>query len=1333
MPDGLLDTLDHWETDPLFAGKTPHEKRRAIQAHLNDDPDFALLPSDVQARVANVAYRRYPDDVSETSTQQVYTPRQVARILNKPFTAGEAICKGLDCPTFMQQLYATNLVHNLPRTVDEQWRAENGTRRNDFGELQAGDQLFFQETNGKGRGVASHAGYYLGQNPETGKRLFVHASSTKNAVVVSDLDKYPLKPLGTKRYPALDAHVKGRVKQGMLPQGGRTPELERQAAVAAIAHAGRIFRPHDDDFEAKVAEFTQNNLGLLDGSIPNDVVERLLPLPFAERESDPQLLKMKPVPQTAILREAYRRNNRMSGALKAAAMLDADGIPYNLVAGRKGQPRVVAAIPGGNRAVVEAGTQRDIAQTLKSYRERNRESNKTFMGRASNAMIYLTRLLAAQRIGAGDAALSDMPTPVFEALKKMPLAERMAAMPPGGIWAASPGTFQNLEEQKGPLSALTRIAYGQVDMIPTIAATGGLSALAELPGAMGAGAQWGSRLASGAFAAQSGQGVLDAASRFRKDPSGAATEAAVNTLFTWMAGRHALEGQSGGMTYRERVREAHNLKLKETLRTIDPNAPINRYLYSLEGKTPFGEALEAVIDAHERKGIFATPTAKNVARAALEQKARAWAKETGRSPQDFLIDMKATMDAAGAILDKIRSESTKPVSPGSLNDRPAPPTDGEAPSAVPPIDLSDLGVAYRGVRAEPVAHPETGDLLGYNVTLPNKAQQKLQFRFAEEDLPLDPKQFERVHGRPPEPKDYTRAVWRVVAEDGSGITRAGLIELSKGTKDFLYRDRADVIDLLHESLHSARAFGLISDSEWKALAKRYARGETDPLVIEERIAEAYQRWNPKQPSNRVFERTRDWAARVYDMALRGGMHARSDAFFDAMRQGDVWTRDPQTRQAVASELHRDLLAAKASSGERRIWTPGENVQELHEDLAHIGNVLGLDPVGPPNFEVLRNHLMELAAMEAPLMFLGYDRARSGPYNPRYEDSIMPPQYIQGGIGGLEDHFGELFGTVSNPQGLKPIIKAMRENRVRGALIGLGDKQQAISTRQFGSVWFWEQMDEIVGGRENGMYRYRPRNNKASFANLLLATQKAVNEVNKSPNIQYRIDREVARRDPHMEESDRAVVSDNNHIKFPSDIQQPTQYYEWMLNLTMQDRRAFLSEISKPEYRQEYGTVGWRDVMWGFIDPRTPQDSRQTQPAGTLIAGTRFTGAKQILPAAHGSYTHGLPGQLIEAFLNSRLHFSDLQKMGLHIQKDKLKGDGIVRNWTQAKGGRVLIPETFVDLFIQRLQESLREKESRGQKRIRQGGRDATPEDAPGTEDAIRRDLEWLAELKDKLL
>ncbi|GFO65478.1 C40 family peptidase [Geomonas paludis] len=128
----------------------------------------ALMPSDTAAEI---------DHISATA----------ARYLGTPYRFGGEGADGIDCSSFVQQVFHANQI-DLPRTAREQINVGSDVAP---GELRKGDLVFFQTY----AQYPSHVGIYLGD----GK--MIHASSGKGEVTISDMnsDYYRPRYLGAKR------------------------------------------------------------------------------------------------------------------------------------------------------------------------------------------------------------------------------------------------------------------------------------------------------------------------------------------------------------------------------------------------------------------------------------------------------------------------------------------------------------------------------------------------------------------------------------------------------------------------------------------------------------------------------------------------------------------------------------------------------------------------------------------------------------------------------------------------------------------------------------------------------------------------------------------------------------------------------------------------------------------------------------------------------------------------------------------------------------------------------------------------------------------------------
>jgi len=110
-----------------------------------------------------------------------------ARYIGTPYRFGGEGGSGIDCSSFVQQVFQANRI-NLPRTAREQINVGSDVAPAD---LRKGDLVFFQTY----ASYPSHVGIYLGD----GK--MIHASSGKGEVTISDMnsDYYRPRYLGAKR------------------------------------------------------------------------------------------------------------------------------------------------------------------------------------------------------------------------------------------------------------------------------------------------------------------------------------------------------------------------------------------------------------------------------------------------------------------------------------------------------------------------------------------------------------------------------------------------------------------------------------------------------------------------------------------------------------------------------------------------------------------------------------------------------------------------------------------------------------------------------------------------------------------------------------------------------------------------------------------------------------------------------------------------------------------------------------------------------------------------------------------------------------------------------
>ncbi|WP_328755535.1 C40 family peptidase [Geomonas propionica] len=128
-----------------------------------------------------------PSLTSHAATEIDHISQTAARYLGTPYRFGGDGADGIDCSSFVQQVFHANQI-DLPRTAREQINVGSNVAP---GELRKGDLVFFQTY----AEYPSHVGIYLGD----GK--MIHASSGKGEVTISDMnsDYYRPRYLGAKR------------------------------------------------------------------------------------------------------------------------------------------------------------------------------------------------------------------------------------------------------------------------------------------------------------------------------------------------------------------------------------------------------------------------------------------------------------------------------------------------------------------------------------------------------------------------------------------------------------------------------------------------------------------------------------------------------------------------------------------------------------------------------------------------------------------------------------------------------------------------------------------------------------------------------------------------------------------------------------------------------------------------------------------------------------------------------------------------------------------------------------------------------------------------------
>lgn len=136
---------------------------------------------------AEVGRSTAPPTAPATEAEVEKISETAAQYLGTPYRFGGEGGDGIDCSSFVQQVFHANRI-DLPRTAREQINVGADVAP---GDLRKGDLVFFQTY----ASYPSHVGIYLGD----GK--MIHASSGKGEVAISDMnsDYYRPRYLGAKR------------------------------------------------------------------------------------------------------------------------------------------------------------------------------------------------------------------------------------------------------------------------------------------------------------------------------------------------------------------------------------------------------------------------------------------------------------------------------------------------------------------------------------------------------------------------------------------------------------------------------------------------------------------------------------------------------------------------------------------------------------------------------------------------------------------------------------------------------------------------------------------------------------------------------------------------------------------------------------------------------------------------------------------------------------------------------------------------------------------------------------------------------------------------------
>ena len=120
------------------------------------------------------------DNSTSTSTSVSKVISYAKKLLGKPYVWGAEGPSSFDCSGFTYYVFKNAANINLPRVSKDQSNYGTYVKKSD---LREGDLIFF-DTSGENDGHVSHVGIYLGNNQ------FIHCSSSKGQVVISEMSSY---------------------------------------------------------------------------------------------------------------------------------------------------------------------------------------------------------------------------------------------------------------------------------------------------------------------------------------------------------------------------------------------------------------------------------------------------------------------------------------------------------------------------------------------------------------------------------------------------------------------------------------------------------------------------------------------------------------------------------------------------------------------------------------------------------------------------------------------------------------------------------------------------------------------------------------------------------------------------------------------------------------------------------------------------------------------------------------------------------------------------------------------------------------------------------------
>ena len=120
------------------------------------------------------------DNSTSTSISVSKVISYAKKLLGKPYVWGAEGPSSFDCSGFTCYVFKNAANINLPRVSKDQSNYGTYVKKSD---LREGDLIFF-DTSGENDGNVSHVGIYLGNNQ------FIHCSSSKGQVVISEMSSY---------------------------------------------------------------------------------------------------------------------------------------------------------------------------------------------------------------------------------------------------------------------------------------------------------------------------------------------------------------------------------------------------------------------------------------------------------------------------------------------------------------------------------------------------------------------------------------------------------------------------------------------------------------------------------------------------------------------------------------------------------------------------------------------------------------------------------------------------------------------------------------------------------------------------------------------------------------------------------------------------------------------------------------------------------------------------------------------------------------------------------------------------------------------------------------